>query len=126
MLVSTAASSQNTRRSKSASVSSACHSTHPSRAARTSGRCCSAACSVFFTGQAQLLEGAADSGQRAGHVHPVADLLQREVGLVGQQLPEFVVAVLGDGGCMPAVVGSRLQGAGFLPEVQVVGDTVDG
>src|SRR5581483_2206154 len=108
MLVSTAASSQNTRRSKSTAVNSACHSTHSSRAACTSGRCCSAACKVFFTGQVQLLEGAADGGQGAVHVEAIADLLQGKVGLVGEELPQFVVAVRGDSGGPPAVVGAWL------------------
>jgi hypothetical protein len=41
-------------------------------------------------------------------MHAVADLLQGEVGLVGEQLPEFVVAVLGDGRGTSTVVGAWL------------------
>src|SRR5262245_18232343 len=60
MVVSTAASSQKTSLSRSASVSSACHSTHASRSAWTSGRRCSAAWSVFFLGRQSLLKWSKD------------------------------------------------------------------
>ena len=56
----------------------------------------------------------------------VADLLQGEVRLLGQEFPEFVVALGGDRGGTPAGVGAGLQGAGFLAELEIAGDTVDG
>src|SRR5262249_20686072 len=112
MVVSTAASSQKTKCSKSASVSSACHSIHSWRAAWTSARCCSPAESVF-TGQAELLQGAADGGLRAGDAEAVAELGQGEVGLGGEQLADFVVTLGRDGGLAPAGVGAWLERAGL-------------
>jgi hypothetical protein len=53
-------------------------------------------------------------------------LLQGEVGLVGEELPEFVVAVRGDSRGAAAVVGAWLQGTRLVPEAEVVSDTVDG
>src|SRR5262249_58616642 len=126
MVVSTAAWSQNTSRPRSASVSSACHSAHSSRACRTSSRRCSAACSVFFTGQAELLQGAADGGTGAAQAQAVADLLQGEVGLLGEELAELLVARRGDGGRPAPGVGAWLQRAGFGAEHEVVRDAGDG
>jgi hypothetical protein len=59
-------------------------------------------------------------------VHPVAELLQGEVGLLGQELADLVVALRWDGRALATGVGAGLQGAGLLAQVQEVVDGVDG
>ena len=54
------------------------------------------------------MEGTADGGQGAVQVQAVADLLQGEVGLLGEELAHFAVAVLRDSGRASALVGTWL------------------
>src|SRR3954454_13183045 len=59
------------------------------RASATSGRCCSAACRLFFQGDGVSLEKARDGATANSDGVPLdqraADLLQRQVRLVGNQ-----------------------------------------
>src|SRR5262245_47175039 len=126
MFVRTAASSQHTRRGRSAAVNAACHSTPSSRAAWTSSRCCSAAYSVFFTGQAEFLEGAADGRQGTVQAQGVPHLFQGEVGLSGKKLADCVIAFRANGRGAAAKVRAWQQRARRGTEEEVVGDAVDG
>src|ERR1019366_4672295 len=84
IFVVTAVSSMNTRRGSSAFNSA--------RAAATSGRSCSAACSVFFKGDVVTLVEAPDRAN-AGFVllhgaQPHTDFLKRQVRLRGNQIQQ--------------------------------------
>ena len=59
-------------------------------------------------------------------MHAVTDLLEGEIGLLSEELTEFLVALLGESRGTPAGMGAWPQGAGFLTEVEIAGDTVDG
>src|SRR3954468_7858027 len=86
MLVVAAVSSRNTRRSGS---SAGWRRMKAWRAAATSRRCCSVACRLFFEGDIVRCEKARDGAQANGEAVPLdqraADLLQRQVRLMGNQ-----------------------------------------
>src|SRR5665647_519678 len=97
-----------------------CSAFSAARAAATSGRSCSAACSVFFERDAVPLvkspnRGSADL-QSFGRCEPCADLIECQIGFSGHQIeqpllmrPKRRATVAGAGlrcdatGCMPAI-----------------------
>ena len=81
---------------------------------------------VFFTGQVEFLEGAADGRQGAGQAKGVAQLFQGEVGLRSEELADFGVAFGANGWGAAAGVGAWQQRAGGSAEAEIVGHTVDG
>ena len=56
----------------------------------------------------------------------VAELVQCEVGMLVEELPQFGVAFFGDSRGSSAGIGSWLQGTGLVTELQIAGDTVEG
>src|SRR5688500_8996804 len=86
MLVVAEVSSRNTRRSGSRA---GWRRMKAWRASATSGRCCSAACRLFFEGDVVRFEKARDGALANGDGVPLdqraADLLQRQVRLMGNQ-----------------------------------------
>ena len=64
---------------------SGCHVRHCRRAAATSGRRCSSACTVFFNGEAQALDRPPQRAQARGRRQRVAQLGERGIGPRGDQ-----------------------------------------
>ena len=80
---------------------------------------------MLFAAQPELREGAADGGLRAVQAEAVTDLGQGEVGLLGQEAADLVVALRADGRGAAAGVGARLQAAGRLAQAEEGVDRVD-
>lgn len=79
---------------------------------------------VFFPGQAEFGERSGEGGSGAVQAQAVTQLVQRQVGLLRQDLAQFVVAVGRHGGGAAARVGPGAQGAGFRAQPHIVADAV--
>src|SRR4029434_8312884 len=92
------------------------------------GRRCAAAprrAAFFFAGDAEFLQGPANGSQGATQVQALTDLVERQVGLLGEELAEFVVACFRDGRRSAPGIGTWPERGGFGAEAEVVGDTID-
>src|ERR671932_1327020 len=100
-------------------------SNHASRASATSGLSCSAACAVFFEGDAARVEEAPDRGgaglQAALVLQAGSDLLEREIRCLGDEFEQEVGLIVELGadrmalaaGCpLAAVAGAACPGDG--------------
>ena len=99
-------SSTNTSRAGGSAASCSCQ--HALFSA-TSGRFCSAACSVFFIGQPQSAQPQIDRRSPKRAVQARAQFGQRSVGLGEHQLLQTSLAPGGQQGLAPAQVGLRLK-----------------
>src|SRR5271155_1075491 len=99
-------SSTKTKLVKGSTANCSCHRALFSA---TSGRFCSAATRVFFIPPAQLPKPQIDRGSSEGPVHAGAQLGQRGVGSIRQQLLQPLFALLGQQRATPAQMRLRLQ-----------------